>query len=119
MSRQGVLEEVTRQKKKEQMLTGRMKAEQFGITQPKEVFLRLSEVFDCASWEIVSDSSGFSAEARACKLCALAKKVGALSPCGLYCLDPMEGMVKGLDAGLSFAVRDTLWDGLKCRVEVR
>ena len=119
MGREGVLEKVTQQKKREQMLTGRMKAEQFGITRPEEVFLKLSEIFNCASWEIISEQEGFTAEAKACRLCGLAKKIGAQRPCNLYCLDPMEGMIKGLNDDLSFVVRETLWDGQKCRVEVK
>ena len=119
MGREGVLEKVTQQKKKEQMLTGKMKAENFGITQPEEVLLRFSEIFNCAKWEIISEPGGFSAEAKACILCGLAKKIGAQKPCNIYCLDPMEGMVKGLDANLNITVHDTLWDGQKCKVEVK
>jgi hypothetical protein len=119
MGREGVLEKVTQQKKKEQMLRGKMNVEQFGITQPEEVFLILSEIFNCASWDIISEPDGFSAEAKACKLCAFAKKIGAQRPCNLYCLDPMEGMVKGLDDNSNFTVRETLWDGQKCKVEVQ
>jgi len=118
MGREGILEKVTKQKKEEQMLTGKMKAQQFGITQPEEVFQRLSEIFNCASWEIIPEPGGFSAEAKACKLCGFAKKFGAQKPCNLYCLDPMEGMVKGLDDNLNFIVQETLWDGQKCKVEV-
>ena len=119
MGREGVLGKVTQQKKKEQMLTGKMKAEKFGITQPEEVFLMLSEIFNCARWEIISEPGGFSAEAKACKLCGFAKKIGAQMPCNLYCLAPMEGMVKGLDGNLNFIVRETLWDGQKCKIEVK
>ena len=118
MGREGVLEKVTVKKKDEQMLRGKMNAEQFGITQPEEVFQKLSEIFNCASWEIIPEPGGFSAEARACKLCGFAKKFGAQKPCNLYCLDPMEGMVKGLDGNLNFIVQETLWDGQKCKVEV-
>ncbi len=96
-----------------------MNADRFGITKPEEVFIRLSEIFNCASWEIISEPGGFSAEAKACKLCGFAKKIGAQKPCNLYCLDPMEGMVKGLDNNLNFIVQETLWDGQKCKVEVK
>ena len=41
-----------KRKKAEQMATGKMKAEQFGITSPEAVFTRLAEVFSCAAWEI-------------------------------------------------------------------
>ena len=118
MGRAGILEKVVEQKKKEQILTGKMRAGQFAITRPEDVFVRLSEIFNCASWEIESEPDGFSAEAKACKLCAFAKKMGAQSPCNLYCLDPMEGMVKGLDPNLKFVVQETLWNGQRCKVKV-
>ena len=86
MGREGVLEKVTVKKKDEQMLRGKMNAEQFGITQPEEVFQKLSEIFNCASWEIIPEPGGFSAEARACKLCGFAKKFGAQKPCNLTVL---------------------------------
>ncbi|MCX6000744.1 MAG: hypothetical protein NTU41_14495, partial [Chloroflexi bacterium] len=105
--------------RKEQMLTGKARADQFGVSRPEEVFRTLSEVFDCARWEIVNEAWGFSAEAKACKLCALARRMGASSPCHIYCLDPMEGMVKGLAPDLEFTVRETLWTGPKCWVEIR
>ena len=118
MGREGVLEQVTQKKKKEQLLRGKMNAEQFGITQLEDVFLRLYEIFNCASWEIISEPGGFYAEAKACVLCGFAKKIGAQKPCNLYCLDPMEGMVKGLNHSSNFIVQETLWDGQKCKIEV-
>ena len=119
MGREGVLEKVTVKKKDEQMLRGKMNAEQFGITHPEDVFLVLSEIFNCTSWEIIPEPGGFSAEAKSCKLCGFAKKIGAQKPCNLYCLDPMEGMVKGLGDNLNFIAQETLWDGQKCKVEVK
>lgn len=100
------------------MPTGKTKAAQFGITRPEEVFCRLTEIFGCARWEITAEAGGFAAETKSCKLCAIAKSIGAPGPCDLYCLDPMEGMVKGLAPELQFAVVETLWDGSKCRVEI-
>ncbi len=116
--KENVLQNVTKRKKEEQMATGKMKAEQFGITSPAAVFTRLAEVFNCAAWEIRNAEKKFVAETTACKLCAIAKKINAPAPCYLYCLDPMEGMVKGLNPHATFAVEETLWDGEKCRVKV-
>jgi L-2-amino-thiazoline-4-carboxylic acid hydrolase len=118
MGRDGILPRVTEEKKREQMRTGKAKAAQFGISRPEEVFQKVSEIFDCARWEVTQMPSGFSAETRSCKLCAIAKNMGAPGPCDMYCLDPMEGMVKGLAPEMTFAVNETLWDGSKCRVEV-
>lgn len=117
-SREGVLEEVTGRKRQEQLATGSMKAAQFGISTPAEVFSMLSAVFQCARWEISSQETGFTAIAKGCMLCALAKKMGASSPCHLYCLDPMEGMVKGLEPGAEFDVQGTLWTEPQCTVMV-
>ena len=116
--KEGVLHEVTQRKKAEQQSTGKMKAAQFGITSPEAVFLRLAEVFNCAAWEIRKADNHFTAETATCKLCGIAKKMKALAPCYLYCLDPMEGMVKGLDPDAEFTVEQTLWEGDRCRVRV-
>ena len=117
-AKENVLQNVTQRKKAEQMATGKMKADQFGITSPEAVFTRLAEVFNCAAWEIRNAEKEFVAETTTCKLCAIAKKINAPAPCYLYCLDPMEGMVKGLNPNATFAVEETLWDGEKCRVKV-
>ena len=117
-AKENVLQNVKQRKKAEQMATGKMKAEQFGITSPEAVFTRLAEVFNCAAWEIRNAEKEFVAETTTCKLCAIAKKINAPAPCYLYCLDPMEGMVKGLNPHATFAVEETLWDGEKCRVKV-
>jgi len=115
-AKENVLQNVTQRRKAEQMAAGKMKAEQFGITSPAAVFTRLAEVFNCAAWEIRISEKKFVAETTTCKLYAIAKKLNAPAPCYLYCLDPMEGMVKGLNPHATFAVEETLWDGEKCRV---
>lgn len=59
------------------------------------------------------------AETKACKLCALAKKMGAGSPCNIYCLNPMKAMVKALDEDYSFKIEETLFnEGKKCCVKI-
>jgi len=116
--KEGVLEKVTERKKEEQMVSGKMKAAQFGISSPEAVFSELSKIYNCALWTIRPENGGFIAESGACKLCAIAKQIKAPSPCHLYCLDPMEGMVRGLNPGADFQVEETLWDGEKCRVLV-
>ena len=119
MGREGIIEKVTSEKREEQILTGKSRAAQFGMEKPEDVFLRLSELFGCANWTVNSDNEGFTAEATGCMLCAMAKKMGAMSPCNIHCLDPMEGIVKGIDPNLTFEVMETLWSGNKCKVRVR
>jgi hypothetical protein len=100
------------------MLTGKARTAQFGVVEPEEVFKKLSEIFGCTNWKIEYDVQGFSAEATGCLLCTMGKKIGAQSPCNIYCLDPMEGMIKGIDTSLTYNVKETLWEGQRCRVEV-
>jgi len=117
-SKEGILGKVSEDKRSEQMLLGREKAKQFGIEKQEEVFTRLSEIFNCSVWEISQESYGFSAETSACKLCALDKRLSTESPCNIYCLDVMEGMVKGLVQNSKFVIKETLWCGRKCKIDV-
>lgn len=119
MGKEGILEKVTEEKRVEQLRSGKIRAAQLGITRPQEVFEVLSEIFACASWKTTGTDHGFKAEAAGCMLCSMAKKMGAQSPCNIYCLDPMEAMVKGIDGNASYYVDETLWDGQKCQIEVR
>lgn len=118
MGKEEILEKVTSEKREEQMFTGKVRAAQFGIAKPEEVFLKCSELFGCANWTMECNSEGFTAEATHCMLCAMAKKTGAQSPCNIHCLDPMEGMVRGLDPNWTYDVKETLWSGEKCKVSV-
>jgi hypothetical protein len=120
LGKEGVLAQVTARKREEQLKTGQVRAAQFGITRLEDVFLKLAEVFGCANWSIENNSgNGFTAHSSVCKLCALAKKIGASSPCHLYCLDPMEGMIKGLNPEAKYTVEETLWSGTKCSIKVQ
>ena len=118
MGEAGVLGQITRAKRAEQLKTGKAKSEQFGITDPRDVFRSITDLFQCADWMVDDRPGGFDASASQCLLCGLAKKIGAQNPCRIYCLDPFEGMVKGLDPNATFTVKQTLYKGKKCRVEV-
>ena len=120
LGNEGVLEKVTSQKRAEQLSAGKARAAQMGIASPEEVFLKLSELMGCANWTIAAneDGSAFTATASRCMLCALAKKMGTQSPCHIHCLDPMEGMVKGLHSTAEYRVMSTLFEDVQCRVEV-
>jgi hypothetical protein len=117
LGKENVLESVTERKHLEQLTSGKMRAAQFGVTKPEEAFEKISELFGCAKWKIDSkNENSFIAETHSCLLCGIAKKTGAPSPCRLYCLSPMEGMVKGLAPQAKFNVEDTLWNGAACKV---
>ena len=118
MGEAGVLEQITRKKRAEQLKTGKAKAEQFGIIDPRDVFRSITDLFQCADWMVDDRPGGFYASALHCLLCGFAKKMGAQNPCRIYCLDPFEGMVKGLDPNATFTVMETLYKGKQCRVEV-
>jgi hypothetical protein len=119
MGNEGVLEKVTLLKRSEQMAGGKVRAAQMGMTSPEEVFAKLSDLMGCANWTTLpNEGDGFTATASRCMLCAIAKKLGAQSPCRIYCLDPMEGMVKGLDENTVWDVQSTLYESSQCRVAV-
>jgi hypothetical protein len=116
--KEGVLEGVTERKRREGIASGKMRAAQFGITNPEEAFLKTAELFGCAKWNITGNHGGFVAQTQSCLLAAIAKKIGAPCPCHLYCLDPMEGMITALGDRLIFTIEETLWDGAACRIRL-
>lgn len=120
LGREGVLERVTKEKRAEQMASGALRARQMGVTTIEGIFETLSEIFGCANWTVEKDPAGdgFKATATRCMLCAIAKKMGAPQPCSIYCLDPMEGMAKGIDPDIRFNTESTLWDGDRCSVKI-
>ena len=93
LGQEGVLDNVVARKRREQLALGGQKAAKFGITSPEQVFTALSSLFRCADWKIEPRDGGFVAATKSCLLCGLAKHAQGPSPCRLYCLDPMEGMV--------------------------
>ncbi len=118
--REGILEKVTQQKEGEQMASGKLKAAQLDIATKEDVFLKLSDLMGCAQWKLepLKDGDGFTAVTSGCMLCTMAKRMGAQSPCRIYCLDPMKGMVMGLDGEASFDVESTLFDDGECRIAI-
>jgi hypothetical protein len=116
---EGVLEHVTQTKFAEQLANGKARAAQMGITNTEEVFAKLTALMGCADWATARDASGVvTATATRCMLCAMAKRIGAQSPCNVYCLDPMEGMVRGLNEKAVVNVEETLYSGAQCRVRI-
>ncbi len=118
LGKEGCLESVTNRKKEVQMLSSKKMAELFGISSPEEVFTKFRDLFDCTAWTIDKKSNGFIAKNLSCKLLSMTKKAGAPCPCNIYCLNPVEGIIKGLDNDLKFNVKDTLCEGNKCLIEV-
>jgi hypothetical protein len=115
---EGVLEKVAARKSMEQNRTGGLRAQQFGITQPRDVPLRIADIFGCASWTVADTEGGFNALSATCLLCAIAKKMGAPRPCELYCLNPMRSMIQALAPSAVFEVKETLWEGKQCQIHV-
>jgi len=91
----------------------------FGVKEPKQVFRNVQELYGCANWEFTDTENGFEAVTTSCMLCTISKKMGNFSPCQLYCLSPLEAMLKGISPNADFSVMDTLWDSDKCSVSVK
>jgi hypothetical protein len=121
----GILDQVTAEKRDERRAMGAAQAAQLGITEPRVAFTTSAELFGCADWTVaaIPDAAaadpGFDATATRCLLCGLTKKLGGPSPCRIFCLDPIEAMVVGLEPEARLEVLETLYDGERCRVRVQ
>ena len=114
----GILDGITEQKRTEQMTNGVSLAQRFGIREPKQVFLKTQDTYGCANWTCEDSDDGFFAVCTNCMLCSISKKMGPYSPCQIYCLSPMEAMLKGISPNAEFIVEKTLWDDDKCAVKI-
>lgn len=115
----GILEGVEVEKREQSLAGGKMYCEMLGVTQVKEAFLKPSEIVECARWELCEEERNLTAICKGCKIAAICKKTGITSPCNIYCLNPIEGMIKGLEPGAEFKVESTLMESDKCRVIVK
>mgnify|MGYP001019767780 CR=1 FL=1 len=113
----GVLQEVVERRRRHR--GGAQACRFFGVTTPREVFTRLTELFGCAAWELEEEDDGFTAVTKGCRMHHLAARTGAPSPCELYCLEPMRDLLGALAPGARFEVEETLAAGDCCRVRVR
>lgn len=115
----GILERVTDEKRTERRRSASAQAAQLGITAPEAAFTTSAELFGCADWTVTeTGEDGFEASATRCLLCAMARKAGGPSPCHIFCLDPIEAMVLGLQPDARLEVLETLYEGERCRVRV-
>jgi len=114
----GILNEIEKEKKALSLASGEKNAQMLGVTKPEEAFTKPASIVDCASWEITGNRNGQKAVCSGCKLAAMCKKFGTPSPCRMYCLNGIEGMIKALNPEALFIVKSTLWSGENCTVEV-
>jgi len=116
---EGVLDKITEQKKAEQMRNGTGLASRFGVTEPKQVIEKTRDTYGCANFVCTDTNGGFEAIATSCMLCSISRQMGGrFSPCRIYCLSPMEAMIKGVAPDVDFHVISTLWESEKCVIKV-
>jgi hypothetical protein len=112
----GVVEHVTAKKAREQVLAAPGQLTQLGISSPKDLFEKFSEIFGCARWELHETADGtLIAETKSCLACAIAKKRASGRPCELYCINPFHALANALSPSKTMFVDETLWDGDRCR----
>ena len=116
--KEGLLDKITEQKRSEQMKNGAGLAAKLGVTEPKMAIEKTRDTFGCADWVCTDTDSGFRAVATKCMLCAISKQMGRFSPCRIYCLSPMEAMMKGVSPEVGVSIGGTLWDSDKCEITV-
>jgi len=114
-----ILDAVTKQKKDEQMKAGGILAERFKVKEPCDAFTKTAEIYGCADWVCQKTDTGFTAKAARCMLCSISKQMGKYSPCAVYCLSPIEAMIKGIAPESEFKTESTLWEGDNCTVHVK
>ncbi|MFL0198716.1 hypothetical protein ACJDU8_24640 [Clostridium sp. WILCCON 0269] len=118
-TKEGILARIVEEKRKEQMKCGSKLVENMEVTSIEDVFMNFNEIFNCAKWEIIKEKDCFIAANKVCKLYGLCKKNGAGKPCDIYCLNPLESMIKGLNHAYGFTVKETLWDETKCEIQIK
>ncbi|MGA2974513.1 MAG: hypothetical protein ABSF77_04315 [Spirochaetia bacterium] len=115
-----VTEEVSMKKQKEQALAAPAQLAQLGIRKPAELFERFGTIFGCAQWGVAEGADGAAtAETASCLACAIAKKRGSGKPCDLFCINPFRGMAQAMQPARSLRVDETLWEGNRCRFQLR
>lgn len=112
--------EVAEKKQKEQALAAPAQLAQLGIRKPAELFERFGMIFGCARWEVAESADGaVTAETASCLACAIAKKRGSGKPCDLFCITPFRGMAQAMQPARALRVDETLWEGKRCRFQLR
>ncbi len=117
-ARAGALEEIENERRSTSLASGEMANQMLGVTTPAEAFTTPASIAECAAWEITEIKTGLVASCQGCKLIQLCRNLDAPSPCRMYCLNPIEGMIKALIPAARFEVKSTLWSGDNCTVEV-
>ncbi len=115
---QGVLDKVIADKQKRDIRDGANRAKLFGITKPEQILALNSELYDCAVWDIKNDGEDVVAVADSCKMCTMVKDAGLPSPCALFCINPVDGVVRGVTGNYKLKVEETLWNGDCCRFRI-
>ncbi len=114
----GIREAVTEKKVTEQMVMARGQRVQMGIETPEQLLRTSSDIFGCITWDVTVGHDTVTGEGSSCLLCAIAKKRGIARPCHMYCINPMTAMAATLEPSCTLTVRETLWDGDRCRFEI-
>jgi len=116
---EGILDKIIEQKRAEQLKGGAEVAVRLGVKEPKNAFENVQELCGCANWICTDTENGFEAVATSCMLCTISKKMGNFSPCQIYCLSPIEAMLKSVSPNADIFVMDTLWNSDKCKVNIK
>lgn len=118
-----VLDYVVEKKRERQPQAAPYINQQLEVENVEDVFIKLSDAFGCADWNVEKLTDGYCATATMCKLCALSKKIGGASPCRGWCLDPMSAMIMAVTSGeiknSDIEVISTLMDGECCNVKIK
>ena len=108
----GIMETVTREKKKHQEEAAPSQLRQLGIEDLPGLYSRFARIFGCADWRLSVEADCIRAETPVCMLCAIAKKQGSPRPCHPFCINPFSSYAEVF--GYELDVQETLWEGTRC-----
>jgi hypothetical protein len=106
----GILSLVTASKFKQQKLAASSQLKQLEIENVNELFGRFSQIFGCVEWTVTREKEQVKARGNSCHLCRIAKSIGTVQPCYIYCINPFKAFSEALNPSYLLQVNKTLWD---------
>lgn len=110
----GILDTVTASKLLQQQKAASAQLKQLEIDTIEGLFNNFSQIFGCIEWKTQEFETGFIVTGNKCLLCNIAKSMGIVQPCTIYCINPLKSLVGAIKPGYQLKVSETLWTGEKC-----
>lgn len=114
----GILENITTLKFLQQQKAAEAQLNQLEIDSVENLFRQFSEIFGCIDWKVVETGEDYEATGNKCLLCNIARSMGTVQPCSIFCINPFRALTAAIKPGYILRVDETLWNGNKCKFQV-